>query len=75
MNDSNPQSTPESETTNSGQSSNPLDKVKDFLGFEDKVPLEEGIKKMIDWAKDQEVVEGEKFTNIEIEENLPDGWN
>ncbi len=50
------------------------EKAKKILGFEDKTPLEEGVKKMVEWAKDIEVREGKKFDNIEITENLPESW-
>lgn len=50
------------------------EKVKKILGFKDITPLEKGINNMIDWAKNQEVAEGKKFTDIEIRKNLPEGW-
>jgi UDP-glucose 4-epimerase len=36
--------------------------------------LEEGIKKMVKWAKEVGPMEGKKFSNIENDRNLPPSW-
>ena len=38
------------------------------------VTLEEGIKRMAQWAQEVGARKGQEFENIEIYENLPDGW-
>lgn len=50
------------------------EKVKRILGFKDETSLEEGVRKMVEWAKNVEVGDGKKFENIEITENLPESW-
>lgn len=50
------------------------EKVKEFFSYEDKTSLKDGVKKMIDWARNMKVGEGKKFTNIEITKNLPETW-
>jgi len=49
-------------------------KVKRILGYKTAISLEEGIKKMADWAKQVGAKESMKFENIEIEKNLPSAW-
>lgn len=49
-------------------------KLKEFFSFEPKVGLEEGVKKMAEWAKQQGAKESKKFENIEILEGLPPSW-
>lgn len=39
------------------------------------ITLEEGIRKMADWAKQVGARQSQEFDNIEIQENLPEGWD
>ena len=49
-------------------------KVRDVFGnFKDTI-LEEGIKKMAEWAKKAGAKKGQEFENIEITKNLPLSW-
>lgn len=48
-------------------------KIKPFLTHEE-IPLEEGIKKMAEWAKTVGAREQTRFSNIEITKNLPESW-
>ncbi len=50
-------------------------KVKKVFGYEPRIPLEEGIRKMAQWAKQQGSKKSKDFSNIEITENLPPSWN
>ena len=50
------------------------EKIKRILGYKASTKLQEGIKKMAQWAKNTGIKESEKFNNIEIEENLPPSW-
>ena len=49
-------------------------KVRDILGYETKVSLEEGVRRMAEWAKQQGIKESPKFKDIEVRENLPPSW-
>lgn len=49
-------------------------KVKDILGFKNTVDLDQGIKKMADWAKQHGPRQSAKFKNIEITQKLPPSW-
>ncbi|NQV54073.1 MAG: NAD-dependent epimerase/dehydratase family protein [Flavobacteriales bacterium] len=50
-------------------------KVRRVFGEQDYASLEEGIRKMVDWAKLVGSRASTTFDNIEIEENLPPIWN
>jgi UDP-glucose 4-epimerase len=50
------------------------EKVKRVFGYEPKVDLEEGIRRMAEWAKKMGAKKGKEFSNIEVARNLPDSW-
>lgn len=50
-------------------------KIKDVFGDNPAVSLKEGIMKMANWARAVGARKGMEFENIEIEKNLPQGWN
>mgnify|MGYP000035069323 CR=1 FL=1 len=50
-------------------------KVRRVFGEQDYASLEEGIRKMADWAKAVGSRASSTFENIEISENLPSIWN
>ena len=49
-------------------------KLKRVFGESKATSLEEGLARMAKWAKKIGPKKSEKFTNIEIEQNLPNGW-
>lgn len=49
-------------------------KAHKIFGSPSTIELEEGIKKMADWARKVGARQSQEFTNIEITEKLPDGW-
>lgn len=49
-------------------------KVRNIFGEKEPTSLDEGIKKMAGWAKKIEPRKSKKFENIEIKQNLPEGW-
>lgn len=49
-------------------------KMKNYFGYEANVGLEEGIKRMAEWAKKAGSRKSKEFENIEIEKNLPPSW-
>jgi len=49
-------------------------KMKKIFGTAKTVPLEKGIKRMADWAKEHGARESKEFTNIEVPVNLPASW-
>jgi UDP-glucose 4-epimerase len=50
------------------------EKAFGVFGEQPPVSLEEGIGKMARWAKKVGARSSQEFHNIEITENLPDGW-
>ena len=50
------------------------EKSQKILGYETKISLAEGVKKMAEWAKNKGVMKTSDFGDIEIERNLPEGW-
>jgi UDP-glucose 4-epimerase len=51
------------------------DKVKAYFGdLLRNVPLEEGIRRMAAWVKEQGPREGTRFENIEVSRNMPPFW-
>lgn len=48
--------------------------VKRFFDMKESISLKDGIKEMVEWAKEHGSRESAKFKNIEIEENLPESW-
>lgn len=50
------------------------EKAKRIFGLDKSVSLDEGIKKMANWAKLVGSRKSQEFHNIEIKRNLPDGW-
>lgn len=52
------------------------EKVRHYFGdLIQNVPLEEGLEKMISWAKIARVRQTKAFSGIEVEKNLPPSWN
>lgn len=49
-------------------------KSKKMLNHATKVHLDEGLKRMAEWAKKNGVKKGKKFKNIEVNKNLPPFW-
>lgn len=49
-------------------------KAKDVFGIDNFTSLEEGIRKMVAWAKEHGARKTPKFTDIEIPEKLPAVW-
>lgn len=49
-------------------------KVHQYFGEQQYVPLEEGVKRMVIWAKKKGVQRSKVFKNIEIYKNLPSAW-
>jgi len=50
-------------------------KIKSVFGEKPAISLQEGIKRMAKWAKGVGARKSIEFDNIEIEKNLPQGWN
>lgn len=50
------------------------EKVKKILGYKTKVDLDEGVKRMVGWAKKAGVKSSKEFKNIEVYKNLPSIW-
>ncbi len=51
------------------------DKVKELLGYETKTSFEDGIRKMVDWAKEQGYQKPRYLNRLELEtEDLPKTW-
>ncbi len=49
-------------------------KLKKVFGENKAIPLEEGLIRMVKWAKEIGPKKSKKFVDIEIEQNLPKGW-
>lgn len=49
-------------------------KVNEIFNIDGYVPLDEGLKKMADWAKEIGPCKGTTFDNIEITKNMPPSW-
>jgi len=45
-----------------------------FSQFINDIPLEEGVEKMVDWAKKVGARESQRFEGIEIRKNMPHSW-
>lgn len=50
-------------------------KMKKTFNIKTHVPLDEGLKKMADWARSIGPCESKPFSNIELHQNLPPSWN
>jgi len=50
------------------------EKIKEYFNYEPKWSLEEGLKRMADWAKKVGIRKSKEFKNIEIKYNLPLVW-
>ncbi|MFW9881739.1 MAG: NAD-dependent epimerase/dehydratase family protein [Candidatus Thorarchaeota archaeon] len=50
------------------------EKAKKILGYKTNISLQEGIKRMTEWAKKIGIRKSKEFENIEIRKNLPEGW-
>jgi UDP-glucose 4-epimerase len=51
-----------------------IDKSERILGFKDKTPLEEGLRKMAAWAKQKGHMNPIIWEGYELERNLPEFW-
>ncbi|HHT9158383.1 MAG TPA: NAD-dependent epimerase/dehydratase family protein [Candidatus Brocadiaceae bacterium] len=49
-------------------------KVKEYFSVKDEVPLEEGLRRMAEWAKTIGSCKSKPFENIEVEKNMPPSW-
>ena len=49
-------------------------KVKKTFNIKSETSLEDGVKKMAEWAKKVGARSSSEFSNIEIHKNLPEGW-
>lgn len=49
-------------------------KAEDVFNIKDTTSLEDGVKQMVTWSKSHGIRKTEKFTNIEIQKNLPPSW-
>ena len=49
-------------------------KLRKYFGYEPRIGLREGIKRMASWARNQDKREIRRFEGIEIEEKLPPSW-
>lgn len=49
-------------------------KAKEFFNVRKDVPLDEGLKKMAEWAKKIGSCMSKSFKNIEIEKNMLQSW-
>lgn len=49
-------------------------KVRKVFNIQEFVGLQDGIKRMVAWAKEVGPMEPKKFKNIEITENMPPSW-
>ena len=50
------------------------DKIEQVFGTRTGVPLEEGIRRMAEWARTHGSRESSRFASIEIAKNLPPSW-
>ncbi len=50
------------------------DKVKKILAYKTTITLQEGVRRMAEWAKKTGAKKSQEFDNIEIIKNLPKGW-
>lgn len=50
------------------------DKVNRIFGYEPAVDLEEGIRRMAEWAKRVGAKKSKEFSNIEVFRNMPESW-
>jgi UDP-glucose 4-epimerase len=50
------------------------EKVAKIFGIRPATSLEEGVQRMVDWAKQVGARKSKEFENIEIEKNLPPSW-
>lgn len=49
-------------------------RIREVFDIHDPVPLEEGIFRMAEWAKQIGPMTPVVFNNIEVTKNLPDSW-
>lgn len=49
-------------------------KAQKILGGKESLPMEEGIRKMAEWAKKVGSRKSQEFTQVEVRENMPEGW-
>lgn len=49
-------------------------KAHDILGQNGAISMDEGIQKMSDWAKKVGSRKSQEFSNVEIRQNMPEGW-
>lgn len=50
------------------------DKAKRLLGYEPRINLEEGLRRMADWVRSHGVKQSLPFNDIEIQRKLPPAW-
>ena len=50
------------------------EKVKKILDYKTTFSLEEGVRRMANWAKQAGAKKSKVFDNIEIRKNMPEGW-
>lgn len=50
------------------------EKAEKIFNIKDTTPLDIGVTEMVEWSKKHGIRKGSKFTNIEIEKNLPPSW-
>lgn len=49
-------------------------KAKAILGFEDRTPLEEGVRRMAEWARTVGARQSPPFGALELDRGLPPSW-
>lgn len=50
------------------------EKLRKIFNIKETVELEDGLKRMVDWSKNKGPMNPTKFSNIEIEKNMPPSW-
>lgn len=50
------------------------EKIRSALGLGAKIELQEGIERMVRWARQHGARQTKEFTGVEIERNLPESW-
>lgn len=49
-------------------------KLHDVFGPPESLPLEDGVTRMVEWAREKGAMEPSRFADIEIRKNLPSAW-
>ena len=50
------------------------EKIRKIFGTKETVELKDGLRRMVKWSKAKGPMEPKKFSNIEIEKNMPPSW-